>query len=540
MSKNRVDILIAAKDQASRQMNTIAKSAVGMAGTIKAAAVGALAYFGGRAMISHVRESVRLYASQEQAERKLAQVLYTTGGAAGYSARELIDHASALQRVTTYGDDAIIEAEALLATFTQVNDQVFRDATELALDMSVVLGQDLKSSIVQLGKALNDPVRGATALRRVGVSLTAQQMDQIKTLVEQNRLYEAQRVILDELKTEFGGQARAAAGGTGAFVQMANAVSDVREQFARGLMPMLTEAAQSITTWAETHKTQIYAAAYKTGSYLLLIKDDFVEIINYLKTDFKGGSQWAMDSFLKILRAGFESAYELAVIGGKGIIRGINEGITGMREKTIAAAAEKHYAENFTTFGRKPWVYKDRVDGEGRIMSVSNTAYRTPADHDLYRDIYEYEKSQYDKRLKDDIFGGLADNLKLTWADAMKEIADSAPKELAVTFDEAWAKHQARLAAMAPTDPIAAGKGTYTPSAAGFAAAAAGGGKGSGSNVFESLLMAGAPGQAAQYDKATAEHTRRTNEQLRLLNQTMSRMLQMMHVPHAATVFTMR
>jgi hypothetical protein len=64
-------------------------------------------------------------------------------------------------------------------------------------DMSVALGQDMSSSAIQLGKALNDPIKGVSALQRVGVSFTASQKEQIKTLVQSGRTMDAQKLILD-------------------------------------------------------------------------------------------------------------------------------------------------------------------------------------------------------------------------------------------------------------------------------------------------------------------------------------------------------
>ena len=59
-----------------------------------------------------------------------------------------------------------------MLTFTGVGKDVFPQAIQTVLDMSQALGQDLKSSTVQLGKALNSPIDGITALSRVGVSFT--------------------------------------------------------------------------------------------------------------------------------------------------------------------------------------------------------------------------------------------------------------------------------------------------------------------------------------------------------------------------------
>ena len=83
----------------------------------------------------------------------------------------------------------------------------------LAQDMSAVFGQDLSSSAVQLGKALEDPVEGLTALRRVGVSFTESQKELIKSLVEAGETAEAQRIILDNLARQVGGAGEAEAGG---------------------------------------------------------------------------------------------------------------------------------------------------------------------------------------------------------------------------------------------------------------------------------------------------------------------------------------
>ena len=75
--------------------------------------------------------------------------------------------------------------------------------------MSPVLGTDASGSAIQLGKALNDPIKGITALTRVGVTFTEQQKDQITTLVESGKTIDAQKIILGELQKEFGGSAEA-------------------------------------------------------------------------------------------------------------------------------------------------------------------------------------------------------------------------------------------------------------------------------------------------------------------------------------------
>src|SRR6185503_5795133 len=99
--------------------------------------------------------------------------------------------------------------ENLLLTFTNIGEDVFPSAVKAMNDMAVAMAEgdvsavDLKGSAIQLGKALNDPVKGITALTRVGVTFSDQQKKQIKDFVEQGRVADAQRVILAELEKEF-------------------------------------------------------------------------------------------------------------------------------------------------------------------------------------------------------------------------------------------------------------------------------------------------------------------------------------------------
>lgn len=147
---------------------------------------------------------------QERVTAQLEQRLRSTQGVAGLTRDELLDMASAMQQVTTFSDEAVIPAQSLLLTFTKIGREVFPRALETVLDMSTALNQDLKSSAVQLGKALNDPIEGVSALSEVGVQFTEQQKEQIKTLVESGRVMDAQKIILAELETQMGGSARAA------------------------------------------------------------------------------------------------------------------------------------------------------------------------------------------------------------------------------------------------------------------------------------------------------------------------------------------
>ena len=167
---------------------------------------------------------------QEQALAQLDARLKSTQGAAGLNRDQLIQMAAAMQRVTTVGDEAVLGAESLLLTFTRIGGEVFPRALEAVLDLSQGMGQDLKSSAILVGKALNDPIKGLSALGRAGVQFTEQQKAQITAMVEAGRVAEAQALILRELETQFGGAARAARDTLGgALKALQNAFGDLLE-----------------------------------------------------------------------------------------------------------------------------------------------------------------------------------------------------------------------------------------------------------------------------------------------------------------------
>jgi hypothetical protein len=151
----------------------------------------------------------------QKADAITEQAIKSTGEAAHVTASHVNELAVSIQNKTGVDEGQIHTSENLLLTFTNVRNEVgkgndiFDQATRATTDMSVALGQDAKSSAIQLGKALNDPIKGITALSRVGVAFDAGQKAQISTMMAHNDTLGAQKVILTELNKEFGGAAEA-------------------------------------------------------------------------------------------------------------------------------------------------------------------------------------------------------------------------------------------------------------------------------------------------------------------------------------------
>lgn len=194
----------------------------------RAGAAGSVASAG---IVALFRDSIGLYDEQARAEAKVAQAIRSTGGAAGFTAEELQKQASALQGVTRFGDERILnEVTAQLLTFKNIAGDSFSRAQTAALDLSTVLNGDLQSASIMLGKALNDPVQGLSALSRAGATFSDEQQKVIKGLAQTGNIAEAQRLILDEIASSYGGQAEAArVAGAGILDAWSNIWGDFKE-----------------------------------------------------------------------------------------------------------------------------------------------------------------------------------------------------------------------------------------------------------------------------------------------------------------------
>ena len=190
--------------------NSVKEHSKGMAGEMFKAQV-AFELFKKAAdfVIDVLKESSKRFIEAERTEAQLNAVLKSTHEIAGMTRTSILALADSLAKQTTFEKDAIVGAENLLLTFTNIGKNIFPQATETVLNMATALGEDLKSASIQLGKALQDPILGVTALRRVGVNFNQTQTDMIKGLVNSGQTLKAQQMILKELNTEFGGSARA-------------------------------------------------------------------------------------------------------------------------------------------------------------------------------------------------------------------------------------------------------------------------------------------------------------------------------------------
>lgn len=267
-------------------VNSVGTGFKGALGSIASFAAGGLLVAGVSTAVSKltsfIGDSVQEAKDAADGQAQLAAVIKSTGGAAGVTA----DHVNALADkyagLTKFEDDATRGAASMLLTFTNIGSSggVFDRATITALNMSQALGQDLKNSSIQLGKALNDPIAGISALSRVGVTFTQTQKDQIAAFVNTNQLAKAQGVILDELDREFGNSAVAAGSTFAGQIEIANhKIKDIKETIGNALIPIMSAGVTAVlplaTSFADTLPAAIDTATLFFKTHILPIAQAF-------------------------------------------------------------------------------------------------------------------------------------------------------------------------------------------------------------------------------------------------------------------------
>jgi hypothetical protein len=247
-AQRKIDAGHSTMDATTKKTGGVFQSTFGSVMPLAAAAAGA-------AVLKFGADSISAFHESEAAMAQTNAVLKSTGGEANITATQIVALAQRLRDMSGADDEAIQASENLLLTFTKVRNEagagndIFNQGTEAILDMATAMNngaipslEDLNSRTIQVGKALQDPIKGLTSLGKAGVQFTEQQRDQIEAMVAAGDTMGAQKIILGELETQFGGAAKAA-GDTfaGAQAKAQQNIEDLQETIGGILVPLLAE-----------------------------------------------------------------------------------------------------------------------------------------------------------------------------------------------------------------------------------------------------------------------------------------------------------
>jgi hypothetical protein len=186
--------------------------------------------------------------------------------------QRLVKLAEAQGRELGISNLTIKAAQAKLLTFknlaktANVAGGAFDRANQAALDLAAAGFGSAETNAVQLGKALQDPIKGITALARSGVTFTNEEKKKIRTLVESNRILEAQNIVLQSIEQQVGGTAKATANDT---ERMKEGFAQVTQQLGMALLPALeavTNIILKFSDWARNNTGLFLGVAAAIGT----------------------------------------------------------------------------------------------------------------------------------------------------------------------------------------------------------------------------------------------------------------------------------
>lgn len=252
------------------KLNAFSKKASDVAD--KSFEVGRKAGAMGLAIAAPLGLAVKAAEESEIANKRLENIFKSMGDATGKAAKEAEAYASKLQMVIGVEDEEIMAAQAKIATFGKVSDVtarmagIFDRATNAAFDMASAGFGDAAGNAVQLGKALEDPIKGITALAKSGVTFSAQEKNKIKTLVESGKHLDAQKIILKAIEKQVGGTAKAtattSAKAKAAFGEVAESVGRILLPQVNALMAKIIPVLNKVIKWIEENPKLAQTVAF--------------------------------------------------------------------------------------------------------------------------------------------------------------------------------------------------------------------------------------------------------------------------------------
>lgn len=265
--------------------------------------------FGALSLIA--TKAIHDFREQEEATNSLTRAMINNGTYTKELKDEYLAQASALQKLTTFGDEQIIAAQASLAQQAG-GIKITQELTMAILDFAEAQKMDAASAANLVGKSIGT---ATNALGRYGIEINT-------SATESEKMSQA----LEGLNRKFGGQAAAATDGLGALKQLNNVVSDLFEVLGERLAPVINLASRYFTTLAsDTSQTAgsmdalvtVFQFVSKVGTTLtnmLLLLGDTIGI--GLAASVEGVSALMSGEFSKakdIVAMGYDSMKEAAL-----------------------------------------------------------------------------------------------------------------------------------------------------------------------------------------------------------------------------------
>lgn len=189
-----------------------------------------------------IAKPIEAFREQEKATNALNTAMVTQGVYTKELSDKYLEMAKSLQKVTTYGDEQIVAAQAQLQSYLG-QTHITENLTTAVLDLAAHMGGDLTGAAERVGKAIGS---STNALAREGIAVDV-------TASKEERLSQ----VLTGIERKWGGQAKAAAEGLGVWDQLKVSVEDLYEALGERLAPVITVIGIELNKFANDTKQTV-------------------------------------------------------------------------------------------------------------------------------------------------------------------------------------------------------------------------------------------------------------------------------------------
>jgi len=200
------------------------------------------------AAVGAVGDFVSSALEAEQGQARLAQIIKSTGGAAGLTQDAANDLAQQFMNLAGGSDDAILAIEEMGLRMGTISAEEMPNFIQMSLDLGAVMGDNTTAARL-LAQAQEDPVSVMGRLRRAGILFTEEQEKQTKALVEAGDIAGATAIVMGRLAEATGGAAAANAETmAGKWEVLKGRLGEAGESIGTALLPPLTLLFDSVIT----------------------------------------------------------------------------------------------------------------------------------------------------------------------------------------------------------------------------------------------------------------------------------------------------
>lgn len=333
MAKRNVDLVLRARDQASKRVRKVTSAVTGLTGALKGAVVAAGAFFGIRALTRFTRSVIQVASDTEEIGSKFAAVF-----------KELTEEANewALSFADSVGRSNL-QVKSWLATlqdtfvplgFARDKAKEMSEAmTELAVDIASFNNKADDDVIRDLQSAI---VGNTETVRKYGIIITQTVLKQelinsglakgVKNATEQQKAQARLNLIIAGTADAQGDAVRTASSYANQVKRLKANMENLKVTIGNRILPTVNR----FTTWLNDNWKVAETWSLKVVGFVTKVKDSFLNFVSFMRTGFTATMKRVWNGFLILLKAAFDSAVVLAVAAGRAIADGIDD---GFREK---------------------------------------------------------------------------------------------------------------------------------------------------------------------------------------------------------------